>query len=912
MQRRSRRWPDAVALAAFVGLAMLLFRLSLFEGWTFVGDSDRLNSFLNVRLFEVESIQARGTVSAWNDQQFMGLGMTGLHWMLPGGSPIPYVMALFPLTQAFRLANIVTTSLLILACWCAYLALRTYSVLPLVAVAGGLLYGTSVYAIHRLAQVDASFSVLIVMPLLLVGIREARRETATWTFAWLTGCWAALMALTFLQEVAYAALFFGLYTLYRAARVRDPWVMAISGLAFACATMVGLPRLLTVAAEFRDLDRSMVDFTWTVAEAFRYFADGLVGRTNVEQELLRAPMLNLHEGVQLLSSPLAALGAIAAALLARSWVMRIWGVGLVVVLSVALVIWWRPVYDSLGRPSFPTRELRAALMNAVLIGLPLGLLCWRLAVRAYRPRIAESEVPVTPDTDAARLDGPFFAGFVVLALSTVYISEAHDALYELFLRVDFQHARISSVMLFPLVALVTMLLGRFLPTSLSSRGATWLVVGGLVGAVLWVGRELAVEALTAQIGPALEFLRPRRLLTIEGLRVASSCLVLVAAVVVLVGRTRVSVRTLTGALLAAWMVLEAGATADFKLNGPQAREQAIPFEALNYMTAPPGLLRVPSTDERAALRERLQADQYRVVVRQDPKQFPALLEPHLAAFWNLRLVEGYSSGLPRRLGSLPWPEGVTTPHHLDLNARQEPPWRLLAALNVKSVVTVSQSLWYNPAPGAAVPPLDLQRLEVRENPYPVMPRTFFTASVTPAATPPVLPGDNGDRPPAGDVPIEDLRQHSVAEGLTAARSFGTDGTIDATYAGDWIRVQMSPSTDDRFMVVNERYAEGWRATVDGAPAEIYPTNVVMRGVVVPAGASVVELRYVPFLFTGTGIGLLLGGVVVLVLVGVGIRRAAARGRRATSADAAETGQSGETGPSPAEALTAERPRAPAP
>src|SRR5689334_6363935 len=58
-----------VATLLFVACALLLFRLSLFEGWTFVGDSDRLNTDLNVRLFEVDAIHARGSVPTWSDDQ---------------------------------------------------------------------------------------------------------------------------------------------------------------------------------------------------------------------------------------------------------------------------------------------------------------------------------------------------------------------------------------------------------------------------------------------------------------------------------------------------------------------------------------------------------------------------------------------------------------------------------------------------------------------------------------------------------------------------------------------------------------------------------------------------------------------------------------------------------------------------
>src|SRR5262245_8869752 len=163
MRRASLPRAHVLALLFFAGCAVFLFRLSLFEGWTFVGDSDRLNTFLNIRLIEASSIQARGTVSPWSEQQFLGFGMAGLHWMLPGVSPFPYLVALFPLTEALRISNLITIGLLIAACWCGYLALRAYSIEPIAAMIGGLLYGTSAYAIHRVAQVDASFSVLIVL-----------------------------------------------------------------------------------------------------------------------------------------------------------------------------------------------------------------------------------------------------------------------------------------------------------------------------------------------------------------------------------------------------------------------------------------------------------------------------------------------------------------------------------------------------------------------------------------------------------------------------------------------------------------------------------------------------------------------------------------------------------------------------
>jgi hypothetical protein len=45
------------------------------------------------------------------------------------------------------------------------------------------------------------------------------------------------------------------------------------------------------------------------------------------------------------------------------------------------------------------------------------------------------------------------------------------------------------------------------------------------------------------------------------------------------------------------------------------------------------------------------------------------------------------------------------------------------------------------------------------------------------------------------------------------------------------------------LVLNDVYAEGWTADVDGAPAEILPANYLARGVWIPAGDHVVSFRY---------------------------------------------------------------------
>ena len=96
---------------------------------------------------------------------------------------------------------------------------------------------------------------------------------------------------------------------------------------------------------------------------------------------------------------------------------------------------------------------------------------------------------------------------------------------------------------------------------------------------------------------------------------------------------------------------------------------------------------------------------------------------------------------------------------------------------------------------------------------------------------------------------------------------------EARFDYDRVSVRVEPAPEVRFLVLNERYYPGWRATVDGRTAEIYPTNLVMRGMLVPAGATLVELRFVPFLATGAGLALLAAGLVLTAVCWWGLRLA---------------------------------------
>jgi hypothetical protein len=85
-------------------------------------------------------------------------------------------------------------------------------------------------------------------------------------------------------------------------------------------------------------------------------------------------------------------------------------------------------------------------------------------------------------------------------------------------------------------------------------------------------------------------------------------------------------------------------------------------------------------------------------------------------------------------------------------------------------------------------------------------------------------------PPPGSAPNSD------------ETSVGTAAIGD--HKPDRVVVKCDASTD-AVLVLAETFYPGWTATVDGAPAAIYPVYYCFRGVTVPKGRHVVEFRYQP-------------------------------------------------------------------
>jgi hypothetical protein len=95
---------------------------------------------------------------------------------------------------------------------------------------------------------------------------------------------------------------------------------------------------------------------------------------------------------------------------------------------------------------------------------------------------------------------------------------------------------------------------------------------------------------------------------------------------------------------------------------------------------------------------------------------------------------------------------------------------------------------------------------------------------------------------------------ALSPGSAAGRRTVIEGTVPAGYvppagearlvADEGERLVVAARADGpALLVVNDMNAPGWTATVDGAPAPILAANWLARGVWLPAGEHVVELRY---------------------------------------------------------------------
>ena len=88
-----------------------------------------------------------------------------------------------------------------------------------------------------------------------------------------------------------------------------------------------------------------------------------------------------------------------------------------------------------------------------------------------------------------------------------------------------------------------------------------------------------------------------------------------------------------------------------------------------------------------------------------------------------------------------------------------------------------------------------------------------------------------------------------------------DTAIISEYLNNSLEIKTN-ATSEKMVILSDTWYPGWRATVDGQPAQIYKTNCIMRGVIVPPGEHVVRMFYDPTSFK-IGLAITLLGLILV-------------------------------------------------
>jgi hypothetical protein len=262
--------PDqAIVFAVLVGGVAIVFWQQLIATAVFIGESDRLNGYLSMRLAEYDALRTYGRIPAWNPTMFGGFSVASAHWMNPGTDPIAYFLQLFARDRVYQALGYVSIALVLAACTTAYFYIRDLTGARVPAAVAALCYGLSVFGVHRIAQIDNMYLTLVLLPAAILAIRRVRTRNLVRPFVGLTLSMTALAFWGFLQEVAYAFCFLGAYAIYRATLSWKSGPKAALGIlvVFATSSLAALlfaaPRFISISADFLQVARTITEITST-------------------------------------------------------------------------------------------------------------------------------------------------------------------------------------------------------------------------------------------------------------------------------------------------------------------------------------------------------------------------------------------------------------------------------------------------------------------------------------------------------------------------------------------------------------------------------------------------------------------------------------------------------------------------
>jgi hypothetical protein len=786
-----------------VAATVFAFQQTLLFGYRFIGNSDRLNQYLAFILFHTHNLE-QGRFAAWSEYMLNGFDILALPFSF--FTPLYALPVLLHTDDVVAVFGIVSPALFGITLLEAYFLIYYFTRDRLASLAGACTYGCATYSLLKIAQNDQTYLSILTAPAFFYLVHTTVRRNWLRRYVALTLLATIEFYFAFLQEFSYNVLFLGIYGLYLLLKSRI-YPLTVFIVAIGSGALLSLPRLWvqyqTVAASGRG--RAVP----TVA------GDDAVGIRTFLRFLSRD--IFGHTWIQNQAMPPVMHINLHEGDLVHSSVF-----GALLLVMIVLSFRWIFTLRSGGRVRY---------FNATILILYI-----------------------------------FFA-FAVMHNTDVYLML--DAVYQ---NISFQHGRIGVSALLP-VALVSAL---FLAQGRGRLGRRGLAVSAAASAVIigvsaldfsrvqdWVLLRAGLPSpLFIACNECLPGVNVGTLLAWDALRFA----VLAALFLTVVTACRffgAAGRSVMKTVLAVSIVFQAVWGAYDYLEGPHTRDFLFPYEANEFVLGTSDEFRPPSAVQREQMSTLLDNDHYRSVVICPRAVTQPNCNASLGMSWGIRLVDGYLSGVPQRMASLGWPAAVGG-HELRFQQNADLTWTILSFLNARQAIVPSRELYMNA--GLELP----SGVQLVRNPSPyVYPRAYFgqvTESVTTAQAEAAVRTNLRTCPPACDGVLQARFPVEYVEGPVTG-VFDASGDVSLSGGGDRLTLQFPASASQRFLVVNEMWDPGWSAVVDGHDAPVYATNAVMRGVLVPPGATEVVLQYRSLLYWAWWYtpGLMaLGGILILL------------------------------------------------
>ena len=402
--------------------------------------------------------------------------------------------------------------------------------------------------------------------------------------------------------------------------------------------------------------------------------------------------------------------------------------------------------------------------------------------------------------------------------------------------------------------------------------ASLLALGGVVAG----GLALVAHARAEEWGSALLFLggSPRSFTqvlapTARQLAVAAAFALAMAVAVIARGRHASSSRRLAG--FAALLLVADLVSVHHRLNLTAARELFTYRPRALDVVRPHSYARIYVYDyfeDENAVRYLGHRSPYLTATPQEDWPVPWLeavalrtvLFPTVAGSWNLATAYEtdalglYAAPLGLLTNALREVEG--TPLHT----------RLLRLGAVEYVLALHRQGLEDLVPVARLPTQLVENLLIFRVPDP-LPRTYAVGSARRAD------GLVAELRTLAEPSFDPAREIVLPSGpaAPAAAAFSGHSRI-LELRPDRVRLEAELSAPG-FVVLVDTYDPGWRATVDGSPAEVLRADVALRAVAVPAGRHVVEYLYRPRSIT---VGLAVSGLALLAAVALAAAEAPRR------------------------------------